>query len=403
MNWLNFLALSLTATATLCAQPQPPAPAKTQPAAKKTEQFKPFTGKVIANKVRLRIKPDLDSHIFRQIGKNDLLLIVGEDIDFYAVQPPKDTKAYIFRSYILDNVIEANRVNIRLEPHADAPIIGQLQAGDKVNGHPCALNHKWFEIAAPANTRFYVSKEFVSNVGGPDFIATMDKRKKQVDEQLNAAFLSAETECKKNYEDMSPQPLIEQFQAIVKNFSDFPEATQHAKEALALLKDTYLQKKISYLESKAQLSPTVKDELLARHKAENQELFANNTEQAGKELFAKRNSKKEMTDKMRFWETMEESLYLSWTAFHTGRKMDDFYAEQKANAIVLTGVIEQYDHPVKNRPGDYVLHGPDSPIAYLYSTTLNLDKYEGKEITILAAPRPNNHFAFPAYFVLTVE
>jgi len=397
MSWLKIFALSLTAAA-LQAAPQQPASVKAAPA-KKVESFKPFTGKVLANKVRIRVQPDLDSHIFRQVDKNELLLIVGEDSDFYAVQPPKETKAYIFRSYILDNVVEANRVNIRLEPHADGPIVGQLQAGDKINGKPCALNHKWFEIAAPASTRFYVSKEFISNAGGPDFIATMEKRKKLVDDLLNTAFLSAEAECKKAYEDMSPQPIIEQFQTIVKTYSDFSDATQQAKEALALLKDTYLQKKIAYLESKAQLSPTVKDELLARHKAESQELFNNAT--PSKELFSKRNMKKECTDKMRFWDTTEESLYLSWTAFHTGRKMDDFYAEQKANAVVLTGMIKQYDHPVKNRPGDYVLQGSDSPLAYLYSTAVDLDKYEGKEVSILVSPRPNNHF--PAYFVLTVE
>lgn len=402
MSWLKIFALSLTAAA-LQAAPQQPANTKTQVAGKKAETFKPFTGKVLANKVRIRTHADLDSHIFRQVDKNELLLIVGEDSDFYAVQPPKNTKAYIFRSYILDNVIEANRVNVRLEPHADGPIIGQMQAGDKVIGQPCALNHKWFEISPPASTKFYVSKEFISNAGGPDFMATMEKRKKQVDDLLNTAFLSAEAECKKSYEDMSPQPIIEQFQTVVKNYSDFTEPVQQAKEALALLKDTYLQKKIAYLESKAQLSPTVKDELLARHKAESQELFANNPSVPNKELFAKRNAKKESTDKMRSWDTMEESLYLSWTAFHTGRKMDDFYAEQKANAVVLSGIVKQYEHPVKNRPGDYVLQGSDSPLAYLYSTHVNLDKYEGKEVTILVSPRPNNHFAFPAYFVLNIE
>lgn len=396
MSWLKFFALSLV-TAGLSAAPQQPAQTKQAPA----KTFKPFTGKVLANKVRVRIKPDLDSHIFRQVAKNDLLLIVGEEGDFYAVQPPKNTKAYIFRSYILDNIVEANRVNIRLEPHVDGPIIGQLQAGDRVQGQVCSMNHKWFEVPTPTSTRFYVSKEFIANAGGPDHIANMEKRKVQVEELLNNAFLSAETECKKNYEDMSPQLTIDQFQTIVKNYPDFPEAAQQAKEALALLKDTYLQKKIAYLESKAGLSSAAKEELLARHKTENQELFSEKP--VNRDLFAKRNAKREMTDKMRFWDTIEESLYLSWTAFHSGRKMDDFYAEQKANAAVLTGIVEEYDHPVKNRPGDYVLHGAESPIAYLYSTSVDLKKYEGKSVTVIVSPRPNNHFAFPAYFVLSVE
>ena len=105
--------------------------------------FKPFTGKISANKVRLRSGADLESHIIKQLNKNDLLLIVGEENDFYAVAPPKDTKAYVFRSYCIDGVIEANRVNVRLEPHADAPIIAQLEAGQKVDSQVCPLNNKW--------------------------------------------------------------------------------------------------------------------------------------------------------------------------------------------------------------------------------------------------------------------
>lgn len=401
MSVAKITLVALSFAVALQAAPTPAAkPAPAREIVKKAENFKPFTGKVLANKVRVRVKPDLDSHIFRQISKNDLLLIIGEEGDFYAVQPPKDTKAYVFRSYILDNVVEANRVNIRLEPHVDGPIIGQLQAGDKIKGQVAPMNNKWIELSPPAGTKFYVSKEFIGNVGGPDYIVTMEKKKTQVADALQNAILAAESECKKIYEDMAPQPIIEQFQTVIRNFPDFTEAVAQAKEGLALLKDTYLQKKIAYLEAKAQLSTSAKDELLARHKAENQELFADKP--ANRE-FAKKSSKKEMTEEMHFWDRIEESLYLSWTAFHTGRKVDDFYAEQRANAAVLTGTIEVYDHPVKNRPGDWILRGEESPMAYLYSTTVDLQKYVGQQVTLYVSPRPNNHFAFPAYYVLSVE
>lgn len=376
------------------------APAKPSVQSEK-KAFKPFTGKVVANKVRIRVKPDLDSHIIRQVNKNDLLLVVGEEGDFYAVQPSKETKAYVFRSYILDNVVEASRVNVRLEPHVDGPIVAQLQAGDRVQGQICPMNHKWLEISAPNTTRFYVSKEFLANVGPADYLATMEKRKAQISELLSAAYMAAEAECKKNYEEMLPQAIIDQFQSILRNFADFPDAITQAKEGLALLKETYLQKKISYLEAKAQLSPTAKQELLAKHQAENRELLADGATLP--DLFAKRAAKRDMTDQMRFWDSIEESLYLSWTAFHSGRKLDDFYTEQTANASVLSGTLEAYDHSVKNKPGDYILRGENGPIAYVYSTAVNLEKYEGKQVTLLASPRPNNHFAFPAYFVLSVE
>lgn len=370
---------------------------------KKCEAFSPFTGKVLANKVRIRSKPDVESRIVRQVNKNELLLVVGESGDFWAVQPPKGTKAYVFRSYILDNVVEGNRVNVRLEPHVDAPIIAQLKSGDKVQGEVCGMNHKWLEISPPSNAYFYVAKELIEKAGGADYLSAMEKRKNEVADLLNSAFFLAETESKKPYEEMSPQESIEKFQIILRDYSDFPESAQSAKEGLALLKETYLQKKISYLESRSELSPTAKEELLHRHQLENQELLCSD-EKPDSSLWKKHNpSKIDTTDRMRFWDTMEESLYLSWAAFHTGKKMEDFYQEQKVNATIVSGKIENYEHSVKNKPGDYILRGKDAPIAYLYSTTVDLDKINGKEVTLLVSPRPNNHFAFPAYFVLSVE
>lgn len=365
------------------------------------EPFKPFTGKLLANKVRLRAKPDLESPIIRQMNKNDLLLVVGEEGDFYAIEPLKDTKAYIFRSYVLDNVVEASRVNVRLEPHVDAPIIGQLQAGEKIEGTICAMNHKWLEIAPPKGARFYIAKEFVGHAGGPEYLANMQKRKIQLEEILSSAYMNAEAECKKDYEEMAPSQAIEQFQMILRNFADFPEAVAQAKEGLALLKETYLNKKIGYLESKAELSSAAKEELLAKHKAENSELFSNERVQVDPSLWSKRGQLGQSTT---FWGAIEESLFLSWTAFHSGKTFNDYYAEQKANASVLTGKIERYTHDVKNKPGDFILRGAeDVPLAYLYSTKVDLDQYAGKTVTVLASPRPNHHFAFPAYFVFSIE
>lgn len=388
-------ALSFADAAPVNVKPSAPT------AAKKQETFKTFTGKVLANKVRMRVKPDLESHIIRQFNKNDLLLVVAEKGDFYAIQPPKEMKAYVFRSYVLDNIVEASRVNVRLEPHIDAPIIGQLQAGDKINGQICSMNHKWLEIDPPSDAKFYISKEFISQVGGPDYLVMMQKRKAQAEESLSKAFFIAESECKKDYEEMSILEPTEQLQTIVRNYSDFPEITKQAKEGLALLKDSYLQKKIAFLESKAELSASAKEELLAKHKSETKEFLTDSAPRTS--AWGKRAIQKDMTDQMRLWDTVEESLFLSWNAFHTNKTLDDFYAEQKANASVVFGTIEPYNHPVKNKPGDFILRGDDAPLAYIYSTKVNLHDCVGKKVALLVTPRPNNHFAFPAYYVLSVE
>lgn len=377
------------------AAPQPPAAPKPQVA----KAFKPFTGKVTANKVRMRVKADLDSPIVRQFAKNDLLLIVAEEGDFYAVEPPKDSKAYVFRSYVLDDVVEASKVNVRLEPSPDASIIGQLESGMKVQSQICATNHKWLEIPMPKSTRFYVSKEFVVSAGGPEYIATMEKRKQQVEELFNSACTLAENEVKKSYEEMSIFQASDQFQAIIRGYADFPEMALQSKEALAHLKEAYLNKKIAYLEERAELSPTAKEELIAKHNEETKDYF---TTETNANFWAKKKSKNQVPEN-RLWDALEESLYLSWTAFHSGKKIDDFYNEQKANCVAISGILEAYTNPIKDKPGNYILRGDSGPIAYVYSTQVDLDKFVDQAVTMTVAPRPNNHFAFPAYFVLSVE
>lgn len=69
-------------------------------------RFEPFTGKITKNKVRLRLQPTYDGPVLKELKRNDLLVILGEVEDFYAVQPPTDIQAYVFRTYVLDNVVE---------------------------------------------------------------------------------------------------------------------------------------------------------------------------------------------------------------------------------------------------------------------------------------------------------
>ena len=108
---------------------------------------------------------------------------------------------------------------------------------------------------------------------------------------------------------------------------------------------------------------------------------------------------------MNYWTTAENTFYSSWSEHNENKSMNDFYAEQKNEAITLQGVLEPYHSSVKSKPGDFVLVNQSShlPIAYLYSTQVNLDSYVGKEVSVIVSSRPNRHFAFPAYFVLGAQ
>lgn len=110
-------------------------------------------------------------------------------------------------------------------------------------------------------------------------------------------------------------------------------------------------------------------------------------------------------DRMNAWLPVENQVYENWAETHDNQPISAFYDEQLQNARELKGVLQLYDRSVKNKPGDYVLLNSTSriPMAYLYSTQVNLYDFINKEVTVKVAPRDNNHFAYPAYFVLAVE
>lgn len=350
----------------------------------------PFTGKINGKAVRMRSAPDVESSIIRELVKDELIVVTGEKNDFYAVVPPEDIKAYIFRSFVLDNVVEGERVNVRLAPDKDAPVIAHLSTGTRVEGTLCEEHSKWLEIAPPQNTRFYIAKEFVDYAGSQEMKAVHDKRKLTVSQLLESAGLLVEAELRKPFKEVDLDHLTRNYESIINDYTDFPVHVEKATKALSELQETYLQRKIAYLESKAsQLAhghASVKEEKVRPIAAAQKETTTMSP-----------------TDRMRIWEPVEEAIYLTWSAMHHAKTMDDFYEDQKLKASTITGIIEPYKIPVKNKPGDYVIKNKDVPEAYVYSTSINLDEYVGKQVTLIVSERSNNNFAFPAFYVLDTE
>lgn len=345
-----------------------------------------FTGKIKARKVRMRVSPDLDSRVITELNKNDLLVIVGEKGDFYSVEPPKDMKAYVFRSFVLDGVVEGNRVNVRLEPSLDAPVIAHLNSGDRVGTTICSTNNKWLEITPPSDAHFYIAKEFVEYAGGPELKAQFDKKKSAGEQLFSSATLLAKSEMERPFNEINFSQIKNNYETIISDYKDLPDLVEKAQEALVAVQEEYLEKRLAFLEEKANFQLGAETDQLASH------------------FETTHPSQKGATDRMNLWQPIEESLYLSWSCRNNERALDDFYDEQRQNSLVVSGILEPYTAPVKNKPGDFIVRNEqDLPVAYVYSTQINLQEYVGKKVSMLASPRENNNFAFPAYFVLSVE
>lgn len=355
----------------------------------------PFTGKIRGSKVRMRLNADLEGRIVKEFDKNELVSVVGEKGDFYVIEAPSDIKAYIFRSFVLDGIVEVNRVNLRMHPDLESPVLGHLNAGESVNGAPCAENSKWLQIDVPKSVHFYVAKDLVENIGGPEVAVKAKERKTTCLNMLGSAALAAKTELKKAFAEIDIEKLQHSYKKIIHEFGDFPGYIEEARSALASIQENYTQKKIAYLETKAQASLAIdSEEEVSQIKEET--LAMNNEEEE------ERGSSR-LTDKMLLWGPIEEGLYLSWAVQHDNRTIEEYYREQQDLATYVSGILEPYVAPMKNKPGDFIVKNGDLPVAYVYSTKVNLSGLVGKKVTLLGVERPNNNFAFPAYFILAKE
>jgi hypothetical protein len=373
--------------------------------------FEPYTGKISRSKVRLRLSPDLDGKVVQEAEKDDLLIVVGENEDFFAVLPPSKMKAYIFRTFVLEGVVEGTRVNVRLEPHLDSPIIAQLNSGDRIEGEVCAENNKWLEIQPPPSVNLFVYKDYITKVGDIHYLAHMEERRKEINHLLNSAYLMSQEEMQKSFQDIDLDSIVSIIQAISTQYEDFPDHTKRARDLLTLIQDHYLQQKADYLEFKSQEnSKDWKDKnalLLVEMETQRsrlQELEIQLIEKNNKGIpmaLEKSSENLPSSEGTSSWAHIEQQLFKEWQEIHKAMCIEDFYQWEKTHAKELTGILKPYDRNVKNKPGDYLLIHPLThlPIAFLYSTAVDLQGKLGKVVTVTASPRSDNYFAFPAYYV----
>lgn len=359
---------------------QPTQPPQTESAPIQTS-FNTFTGKILKSKVRMRLEPSVDSRIIRELNAGDLFMVVGEAGDFYAVEPPSDIKAYIFRTYVLDGVIEGNHVNVRLEPDLSAPVIAQMNSGDHVRGVISSSDKRWLEILPPPSTRFYIAKEFVTKAGNASMMANLKRRSEEVTSILDNARLTSQVELQKPFNQIELNPTTQRLNKIITQYSDFPQQATEAKELLNSIQTAFLNKKVAYMESTQNAPQTLHEEA------------ANPPVGNG------------ITSKMAEWMPAEQAQYEEWKKQNENGSNDDFYQQQAQTATSLRGILEPYNRNIKNKPGDFVLVSRSTglPLGYLYSTRINLQNSVGQEVTVKVAPRANNNFAYPAWYVLAIE
>lgn len=345
-----------------------------------------FTGRVTKDRVRLRLQPNLESHIYKELNKGDYVLVCGQSDEFYAVMPPKEVPAYIFRTYVLDGAVEGSNVNVRLEPDTGAPTLCQLQSGQKVQGEIASKNNKWLKIALPQEVRFWIAKDFVTKIGDAALFREHEIKQTHVQEALNKITPRIDSELQKPFGQISLGQFTAELQQLILTSDDLPKEQERARELLASMQKEYLAKSIS-----SQTVPKAIDEKKAVV-IEIQEQKPSEQPTNGSGI-------------ANYWIEKEHALIQDAIARGDVESAEDFYNKDQKATTSISGVIKPYNAFIKNRPGDFILINPTTnlPIAYLYSTKINLDTYVNRTVSLSVAKRPNNNFAFRAYYVFSAK
>lgn len=347
------------------------------------KSIQPFTAKALGDRVRVRATADLDSQIVHELKKDELVVVVGEKGDFYAVEPQKGTKAYIFRGFVIDNCVEGHHVNVRLAPSRDALVIGHYSTGKKISGTISKTDSKWLEIEPPTSTKFYVAKEYLKYIGNRDMKAIFDGRKEKVAALLEKSNKFASEELAKTFQDINISKVTDNYKTIINEYGEFKAEVKEASTKLLDIQENYLRKKIAHLE--------------------NQTLQGPKSTYKPSAVMTQEQRSYSSKDLMKMWEPAEEALFKAWATSHLSKDINDFYAEQKRHAKTITGTVEAYRETVFNAPGSYILKVGGKIECYLYSTQVDLSQFKDKKVTLSVQPRNNNNFAFSAYYVLDAE
>lgn len=379
-----------------------------------------FTGEVKGRKVRVRLEPSVDSPIVQELSQGEMVVVSYAQNDFYAIEPPKNTKAYVYRTYVIDDIVEGNHVNVRSEPSLEAPVLAQLNKGDRIEGHVSPVNSKWLQIRLPDSVKFFVATEYIEKVGDVHYLKRLEQRKQEACAAVDMAHSACQDELCKPYPQINIEIATQKLREAAMTYEDIAEQRSRACDYIAHAHDNYVRKKIEYLENEAQAASETwnsRCQVLAQQMAAQsahldaleRSLYARDADLIPEEPPKARVSlpvyePTTLTDAMAVWIPHEAAAYQQWLEAHPNETMDEYYAEQADAGVQLRGGVQPYRRLIKNKPGNYLLvdHVDNIPIAFLYSTRVNLDSVAGKTVTLLVSPRPNNNFAFPAYYVLDV-
>lgn len=127
----------------------------------------PVWGLISAARLNVRTGPGADFRIVTTLSGGDRIRVTGKDGEWLEIDWPSGAPAWISKDFVAaDGTVIGNNVRIRAQGHPQSPVLREVDSGERLTIVGSAGN--WYKIEAPAGSRAYVyGKYAILGVEGP--------------------------------------------------------------------------------------------------------------------------------------------------------------------------------------------------------------------------------------------
>ncbi|RKX45116.1 MAG: hypothetical protein DRP64_05245 [Verrucomicrobia bacterium] len=122
--------------------------------------------KVTGDRVSLRSNPDINSELLDRAMKGEELVFLGKTNGWMAVQAPDSLDFWVSGQYVLNGVVQPEKLNVRSGPSPNYSVVCVVNKGDLV-----ALRgefNEWLKIAPPTGSRVWISEDYAEILEPPN-------------------------------------------------------------------------------------------------------------------------------------------------------------------------------------------------------------------------------------------
>lgn len=137
----------------------------------------PFVGEILADRVYVRSGPGTSYYEIGQLGKGDIVNIVGQRGGWYRISPPTGTFCYLAKELVevggdgKVGTVKAEFANVRAasssSPNSDYAVLTVIRRGTAVN--ILGSTERYYRITPPEKAFMYVAPQFVRQAAGKEY------------------------------------------------------------------------------------------------------------------------------------------------------------------------------------------------------------------------------------------